>query len=67
MREARKVYRTDEEAHPGVAAVYAQGARLVAGPVTVLAQERSSPYHLSPAETRAALALSAKSASRGPA
>jgi sulfate adenylyltransferase len=56
VREAREVYRTNEEGHPGVAAVYAQGETLVAGPVTVLAHEGSSPYHLTPAETRAAFA-----------
>ncbi|MGZ6388914.1 MAG: sulfate adenylyltransferase [Ktedonobacterales bacterium] len=60
-REAREVYRTEDEAHPGVAAVYAQGDTLVAGPVTVFANETLSadPYHphrLAPAETRTAFA-----------
>jgi ATP sulfurylase/adenylyl-sulfate kinase len=55
-REARQVYRTDEESHPGVAAVYAQGDVLVAGPVTVLPEVESIPYQLTPAETRAAIA-----------
>ena len=55
-REACAVYGTDEEAHPGVAALYAQGDVLVAGPVTVLPQERRSLYHLSPAETRTSFA-----------
>jgi sulfate adenylyltransferase len=51
--EAREVYRTDEEAHPGVAAIYAQGDTLVSGPVTVLPDVRErAPYELSPAETR---------------
>jgi sulfate adenylyltransferase len=54
--EARQVYRTDDEAHPGVAAVYAQGDVLVAGPVTVLPEVESIPYQLTPAETRAAIA-----------
>lgn len=57
QREAREVYRTDEEAHPGVAAVYAQGDTLLGGPVTVFpTTEEQGPYHLSPAETRAAFA-----------
>src|SRR5579884_42486 len=34
--EARQVYRTEEAAHPGVAALYAQGPVLLAGDVTVL-------------------------------
>src|SRR5437870_10653589 len=34
--EASQVYRTTDEAHPGVARVYAQGDVLVAGPVTLL-------------------------------
>jgi sulfate adenylyltransferase len=60
-REAREVYRTEDEAHPGVAAVYAQGDTLIAGPVTVFANEAfaADPYHphrLAPAETRAAFA-----------
>ncbi len=54
--EARQVYRTDEETHPGVAAVYAQGDVLIAGPVTVLPEVESIPYQLTPAETRAAIA-----------
>ena len=56
-REAREVYRTEEETHPGVAAVYAQGDTLLAGPVSVL--PFVSPYgarYLPPAETRAAFA-----------
>src|SRR5262249_53327356 len=36
QREASQVYRTTEEAQPGVAAVYAQGDTLVGGEVTVL-------------------------------
>jgi sulfate adenylyltransferase len=35
-REAREVYRTEDESHPGVAAVYAQGDTLLGGPVWVL-------------------------------
>jgi sulfate adenylyltransferase len=32
-REAEQVYRTTEDAHPGVAAIYAEGNRCLAGPV----------------------------------
>lgn len=35
-REAREVYRTTEEAHPGVARLYAQGDMLLGGPITLL-------------------------------
>ena len=57
--EAREVYRTEDQAHPGVAALYAQGDTLLGGPITLLplADERDplyAPYLLSPAETRAA-------------
>ena len=60
LEEARAVYRTEEEAHPGVRALYARGAVLLGGEVTVLqAPSRSplfEPYRLGPAETRAAFA-----------
>jgi sulfate adenylyltransferase len=36
QREARNVYRTEEEKHPGVAALYARKDVLVGGPVWVL-------------------------------
>ncbi|MCL4370667.1 MAG: sulfate adenylyltransferase, partial [Chloroflexi bacterium] len=36
QREARLVYRTTEEAHPGVARLYAQGEALLAGPIWLL-------------------------------
>lgn len=54
--EAEKVYRTTEEAHPGVAAVYAQGDTLLGGPVDVInvpAHDDFLPYRLTPAQTRA--------------
>ncbi|MCB1214187.1 MAG: sulfate adenylyltransferase, partial [Deltaproteobacteria bacterium] len=35
-QEAKEVYGTEEEAHPGVAALYAQGEVLLAGPVRVI-------------------------------
>lgn len=50
--EARNVYRTEEEKHPGVAALYARKDVLIGGPVTVLPRERD-PESLSPAEARA--------------
>lgn len=58
QREAREVYRTEDEAHPGVAAVYAQGDTLVSGPVTVFAAEHAAdiPHRLAPVQTRAAFA-----------
>jgi sulfate adenylyltransferase len=54
--EATKVYRTDEEAHPGVAAVYAQGDTLLGGPVDVInvpAHDDHLQYRLTPTQTRA--------------
>ena len=54
--EAEKVYRTTDEAHPGVAAVYAQPETLVGGDVDVLALPEHGDfpeYYLTPAQTRA--------------
>ena len=51
-REARNVYRTEEEKHPGVAALYERKDVLVGGPVWVLPRERN-PESLTPSETRA--------------
>lgn len=56
-REARQVYRTQEEAHPGVAALYAQGDVLLGGRVRALAlppHDDFPQYRLTPAQTRAA-------------
>ena len=56
QHEARMVYRTDEEAHPGVAAVYASGDLLLSGPVRALKlppYESFEEYRLTPAQTRA--------------
>ena len=56
-REARCVYRTEDEAHPGVAALYRQGDVLLGGDVTVLdlpPHDDFPPYRLTPAQTRAA-------------
>ena len=54
--EAEQVYRTTEDAHPGVAALYAQGEVLLGGKVTVFRQpsEAFAEYRLTPAQTRAA-------------
>ncbi len=58
QQEAERVYRTIDEAHPGVAALYAQGDVLLAGRVTVF--RRPPPtfaeHRRTPAETRAAFA-----------
>jgi sulfate adenylyltransferase len=57
--EARAVFRTDEGAHPGVAALYAEGPWRVAGAVRALRGVRTgpfAPYALTPAETRALFA-----------
>jgi len=61
--EARNVYGTDEEAHPGVAALYTQHSKLVSGPVTVLppiagplGAEPHDPLRLTPAQSRAEFA-----------
>jgi len=59
IAEAKEVYRTTEDAHPGVANVYGQGDVLLAGPVTVLRRQIDpvfAPYARTPAETRAAFA-----------
>lgn len=50
--EARHVYRTEDEKHPGVGALYARKDVLIGGPVWVLPRAKD-PESLSPAETRA--------------
>jgi sulfate adenylyltransferase len=55
--EAQAVYRTTEDKHPGVAALYAQGDVLLGGPVRVFRRPAnpSFPEHrLDPVQTRAA-------------
>ena len=57
--EAQNVYRTTDAAHPGVAAVLAQGPVLVGGDVQVIGlppHEDFPSYYLTPAQTRAAFA-----------
>jgi sulfate adenylyltransferase len=59
QREAERVYRTTEAAHPGVARVYEQGEVLLGGPVVMLnhpAATEFDPYKLTPRQTRAAFA-----------
>ena len=54
--EAREVFRTEDEAHPGVANVYARGDALLGGKVRVVAQQPIDVYRhteRTPAETRA--------------
>ncbi len=57
-QEARLVYRTEDDGHPGVAALYREGTLLAGGPVTVLRRPlpRFPRYHLDPTEARAAFA-----------
>jgi sulfate adenylyltransferase len=57
--EARRVYRTDEEAHPGVAAVYQQGDVLLGGPIRLFKRQKHSEFlehRRDPRESRAAIA-----------
>ncbi len=60
QHEAQQVYRTTEEEHPGVAALYRQEDVLIGGPLTLLEDEpnhRPFPgYYYEPAELRAAFA-----------
>jgi sulfate adenylyltransferase len=54
--EARSVYRTTDEAHPGVRTLYAQGGWLAAGKISLINRPLNPlfpQYRLSPAETRA--------------
>jgi sulfate adenylyltransferase len=58
--EAENVYKTTEEAHPGVAAVYKEGARCIAGEITSTGLpdhiDAVNPYLLTPAEAKAKFA-----------
>jgi sulfate adenylyltransferase len=54
-REATEVYRTNDQAHPGVGALFAQGTATVAGPVRI-APQAAGEVPSTPAETRAAFA-----------
>ena len=56
QEQARLVYRTTEEAHPGVANMYAQGLVMLGGPIKYVGAPREElpfpSYRLEPAETR---------------
>jgi len=52
QKEAQNVYRTEDEKHPGVAALYERKDVLIGGPVWVLPRE-ANPESLTPSETRA--------------
>jgi sulfate adenylyltransferase len=57
--EAQKVFRTTEDKHPGVAALYAQDELLIGGPVQVFrrpANPAFPEYRLDPSQTRAVFA-----------
>ena len=55
-REAEQVYRTTDEAHPGVAALYGEGPRTIAGRIEAKALpshiDEVAPYVLTPEEAR---------------
>ena len=59
-REAREIYRTDDEDHPGVAALYRQGNTLIGGEVALLDEEpnpRPFPgYYYEPEQLRSLFA-----------
>jgi sulfate adenylyltransferase len=56
--ESSKVYRTTDEAHPGVKVVYEQGDVLLGGPVRVVAlqQQAFAKYRFTPTRSRQAFA-----------
>ncbi len=58
QREAEQVYRTTDRAHPGVAAIYAEGERCIAGPIKASAlPDHEAPFmrrYLTPAQTKEA-------------
>ncbi|OGR94258.1 MAG: sulfate adenylyltransferase [Elusimicrobia bacterium RIFCSPLOWO2_01_FULL_64_13] len=59
-REAREVYRTEDEKHPGVAALYAQGEGLLGGPIEAVrlpSHKQFLDHRLTPKQTREAFAL----------
>jgi sulfate adenylyltransferase len=59
-REAEQVYGTTEDAHPGVAAIYEEGSRCIAGPIEVEAlpdhEDAFMRRYLTPEESRKAFA-----------
>src|SRR2546421_1150774 len=54
QHEASKVYRTTEEAHPGVKAMYQQGDILLGGPIRVVAlhSQAFAQYRYTPTQSR---------------
>lgn len=54
QHEARQVYRTEDDAHPGVKVVYNQGDVLLGGPVRVVALQNQAfaEYRLTPTQSR---------------
>jgi sulfate adenylyltransferase len=58
QHEAKQVYRTEEDAHPGVKVVYQQGDVLLGGPVRVvrLPQQAFAVYRYTPTQSRALFA-----------
>jgi sulfate adenylyltransferase len=59
LREAEKVYGTDDDAHPGVAAMRSAGEIYLGGPVTLIADlpaDAFPEYAMTPHQTRAAFA-----------
>jgi sulfate adenylyltransferase len=59
QHEARQVYRTDEEKHPGVAALYREGDVVIGGPISTfgeLPEPQFPEFQLTPAQTRQAFA-----------
>ncbi len=59
-REAEQVYGTTDEAHPGVAAIYEEGARCIAGPISADAlpghEDAFMRRYLTPEQSRQAFA-----------
>jgi sulfate adenylyltransferase len=59
QHEAQQVYRTDEDKHPGVAALYREGDVVIGGPISTFGefpQPEFPDYQLTPAQTRRAFA-----------
>jgi sulfate adenylyltransferase len=58
QHEARLVYRTEDEAHPGVKVLYQQGDILLGGPVRVVAlpEQNFALYRYTPTQSRALFA-----------
>ncbi len=60
QEEAKNVYRTTDEAHPGVAALYSEGGRCVAGPIETVELPKHSdvfqPHIYTPEQSKAAFA-----------